>query len=463
MKRSVRVWPFVGGVVLAACSSGSTSGFGSHSSAQGGDDGGPTTTPTNQDASSGGGDAGFALAGGHDSGTGSGSGSGSNGACTYAKNDTTDHDGDGWSSADGDCNDCNKYINPGAYDVPGNGIDEDCSGKADDEPTGCDSALTSVATTDGVDGAKAMDLCRTAVEGASLPKKTWGVISADYVLPDGTSAQSSSARFQLGFGILGPLFGTSNKTQQGQHMLGLSSGTARQPTDPGYVKGVDSTGLSGGDVKGYTSKAPTGFPGTTQACPGVKFGAANDGAALRVVIRVPTNALTMSFDSDFFSCEFPHYVCSTYNDTFVVIMTPPPAGEPATANDNIAFDSTGNIISVNAGFLQILRSERQAGEVSVCRRHDQAGRHGLREGHGRVGPRVDRLADDEGLGLLAGGAGDHAPLRGVGLLRRPARHDGPRRQPDLDVCHGAEHRAACRDAPHHAAEVAPDENPRPRR
>ena len=173
------------------------------------------------------------------------------------------------------------------------------------------------------------------------------------MLPDGTATQSSNAKFETGFGILGPLFGTSNKTQQGQHMLGLSSGTARQPTDTGYVKGVAAGGLTGGFQKGYTSGAPKGFPGTTQACPGVTFGAANDGAALKLVIRVPTNALTMSFDSNFFSCEFPNYVCSAYNDTFVVIMTPPPAGEPSTANDNIAFDSKGNIISVNAGFLQV--------------------------------------------------------------------------------------------------------------
>ena len=83
------------------------------------------------------------------------------------------------------------------------------------------------------------------------------------------------------------------------------------------------------------------------------FGQPHDGAALSVVIRVPTNALTMSFDSNFFSYEFPDYVCSSYNDTYVVIMTPSPPGEPLTANNNIAFDSKGNIVSVNAGFLQV--------------------------------------------------------------------------------------------------------------
>ena len=42
----------------------------------------------------------------------------------------TDRDKDGFSSAfgGGDCNDHNPLVNPGADDVPGNGVDEDCSG-----------------------------------------------------------------------------------------------------------------------------------------------------------------------------------------------------------------------------------------------------------------------------------------------------------------------------------------------
>jgi hypothetical protein len=96
----------------------------------------------------------------------------------------------------------------------------------------------------------------------------------------------------------------------------------------------------------------------------VIFGAPNDGAGLRLVIRVPTNASTMAFDMNFFSYEFPDYICSTYNDTFVVIMSPAPAGEPASAHNNIAFDSMGNVISVNAGFIQVCDQNTVAGAAS---------------------------------------------------------------------------------------------------
>jgi len=369
MKRSVLVITLASGIVGAACSGGSGNAFDLDSGQGVGADGGPITTPTG--SGTGGGLPGGPLG----SGTGSGGtpgGGPDGGPCPYTSG-TVDHDGDGWSPADGDCNDCNKYINPGAYDVPGNGIDEDCDGHADNEPTGCDSSLSGVATTSGADGAKAMDLCRTTTTSPPLATKTWGVIQADYVTPDGNSTASSapasyvdmyqcsfaSSNFPLGFGILGPKFGTSNSVQQGQHMLGLSSGTARQPTDPGYqdVSGFD---------KCMTSGAPTGFPGQTPACGNITFGQPHDGAALRLVIRVPTNALTMSFDSNFFSFEFPDYVCSEYNDTYVVIMTPSPTGEPASANDNIAFDSKGNIISVNAGFLTVCDMPGAMGSAASC-------------------------------------------------------------------------------------------------
>jgi hypothetical protein len=45
-------------------------------------------------------------------------------------------------------------------------------------------------------------------------------------------------------------------------------------------------------------------------------------------------------------------------------MSPPPSGEPASANGNIAFDSMGNAVNVNSNFLQVCDQNTVAGAGS---------------------------------------------------------------------------------------------------
>src|SRR5215831_21156265 len=88
---------------------------------------------------------------GGDGGSGSGSGSGTN---------PNDPDGDGFTAADGDCcqdtSQCSnpELVNPGAFDVPGNGVDDDCDGKIDEGEGPCDMGLASNAS-NAMDYAKA--------------------------------------------------------------------------------------------------------------------------------------------------------------------------------------------------------------------------------------------------------------------------------------------------------------------
>lgn len=279
-----------------------------------------------------------------------------------------DHDQDGFTIGHGDCNDCDPYTNPGAYDVVGNDIDEDCNGKADDEPTGCDTGLP-IEGDDPSDGARAIDICR------KQNGNSWGLVSAQWVFPDGSSTSvNQSLRYTnpapsqpaaLSRGIL-PSFGTHVRPRMGAGMLALSSGVARS--------GVNQSdgGLSpSGAVMGTISATPPGFPKDSPACPGVRTAndhMANDGIALELTIKVPTNATALAYNLDFYTYEWPAFVCTEFNDFFVALLDS--KSETIPPDKNISFDSEGNSISVNAVFVEVcpkLAPEATEGRNYPCR------------------------------------------------------------------------------------------------
>ncbi|MFO0611753.1 MAG: choice-of-anchor L domain-containing protein [Polyangiaceae bacterium] len=213
----------------------------------------------------------------------------------------------------------------------------------------CDQNLALEAT-DPMDGAKAIGLCS-------------GVTKAEWVRADGSAlgqgdfGPGGDGDLNLGKGIL-PAFGNTVKPREGARMLVLSSGSARTPTNVGYhsVKGwwKDNTQHS----------PPPNYPKASPACPNVVSGGVYDSAGLRLEIQPPETAKGMSFDFDFYTFEFPKYICSTYNDFFVALMTPTPAGLP---DANISFDEIGNTISVNAGFLKVCHPQTASdGKFYAC-------------------------------------------------------------------------------------------------
>jgi hypothetical protein len=267
------------------------------------------------------------------------SGSGSTGSGTVCNNPPNiDGDGDGWTGAEGDCNDCDPNVNPGAIDVAdadAGMVDTDCSG-AFNPPQPCDSALA-IDSMDPMDAARAVELCQTA----TTTDKKWGVLDAKWVLPDGTPPPANP-NFHLGHGMLSG-FGPNVHVQAGARMFAVSSGTARAPTDPGYMD-------VGGFNKNYTSGSPAGFPKESPACPGVITGQPHDGTAVELTIRTPTNATGFTFDFNFFTYEWPSYVCSMFNDFFVALLSPIPMGQ---MDGNISFDKQGNPVSVNNAFVEV--------------------------------------------------------------------------------------------------------------
>ena len=338
------------GLVAAACSASKKSAFGA---------GGPGDSGSGAaSAASGAGGVMKGAGGTTTSGidlTTSGNGGATSGGNECASGENDDNDKDGFTPKQGDCNDCDKNVNPNAVEViggmsgsggggTGGGMpaDENCDGKVDELPTPCDKGLN-VASTDAFDEAKAIGLCKKS-KGALWPSGPvdWGVVTAQWTSLD-QSAPPANPKYALGHGIV-TAFGKNVKVQEGSAMMVISSGTARQPTDPGYSS-------VGGFDKQITMPFPKGkFPKESPSCPGVTTGAAHDGAATVLKIRVPSNAHGFKFNFNFYTFEWPGFVCSTFNDFFVAMLDPIPMG---LIDGNIVFDKQKNPVSVNNAFLEV--------------------------------------------------------------------------------------------------------------
>jgi hypothetical protein len=326
--------------IAAACSSGpSDSGFPS------GDDGGASSGSGGGSGSSGGGSGSGGNVG--DSSIGSFGEGGSGGAtmCNVT-NPNGDMDMDGWTPNQGDCNDCDPNVNPGAIDVlhdADGGMpywgNEDCSGMPGDNAKPCDQGLALDDVVAG-DAAKAIELCATA----TMTDRKYGVLSAAFVRADGTAFATPG--LQVG---IQSMWGTNVKVQGGQNMLAMSSGYSRTVGQTGACNGISCQ-------SNPTGTAPTGFPQDDPACPPTK--AIMDDVALELQIRVPSNATGYSFNFKFYSFEFPDWVCDTsgYNDQFVALVQPPPMGAYVPTGSpfgNISFDSNNHPVSVNMGFFDV--------------------------------------------------------------------------------------------------------------
>jgi hypothetical protein len=168
------------------------------------------------------------------------------------------------------------------------------------------------------------------------------LVDARWVLADGSPPPSEPvlrSNFHRGHALLEAL-GPNLTPTEGDTMLVLSSGTAARGDDPDYVhRNFD---------KGYVGRSPEGFPKESASCPGTITLDPFDDAGLEIDLDPPNGATGFSFDFAFLTFEWPQYICTTYNDFFVAMLEPVPAGQ---ADGNISFDGSGNPISVNNAFL----------------------------------------------------------------------------------------------------------------
>ena len=279
--------------------------------------------------------------------TGEKCGNGIDDNCNGQTDEDVDADGDGFTTCGGDCCDsasdgCGDnpaLVNPGAYEVAGNTIDDDCDGKVDEAASLCDTGLKSNTTT-AMDYAKAIDLCQTT----TMSDKTWGVISATWSGTDGTGTPDANGR------SIRAHFGTGLPPKMGASLMEISSGIAAaegesNPTydssNPGHYS---HTGLTNSPYPAdwYTANG-SNLP-NAPGCPAPTGSDANDPEMLTLKIRVPTNAQSFSMNVNFYSYEFPEWTCSPFNDFFVVLLDSAYNGQPANpADKNLAFYSDASM------------------------------------------------------------------------------------------------------------------------
>ena len=289
------------------------------------------------------------------------------GKCTPCDSNTTDCDGDGWLASEGDCCDkpgpCGsepKLVNPGAIEVVGNGIDDNCNvlvdlfDTVDTQP--CDVNLAAN-TTAGGDFAKAIGICRTTTANPAQKKdKTWGLLDAQLVRADGTPLGDHA-----GHSIRGK-FGGSILPLNGSSIAVLSNGRAADATQTG--PGPNGGAPAGNNVSyafipqsavnigscasplcikdwlGAANpplKAANQLPAAPNCGQIANPSGANDSVMLVLTLRAPTNARAFSFNSFFFSAEYPEYVCTPYNDQLIALVdtpngTPSPIPNPIDKN-----------------------------------------------------------------------------------------------------------------------------------
>ncbi|MCK5808352.1 choice-of-anchor L domain-containing protein [bacterium] len=270
--------------------------------------------------------------------------------CDGKTDNGSDRDGDGFGICEGDCcdlkADCShpEKVYPGADEIP-NGEDDNCNDEIDEGVYDCEGSST--APFSGMDLAKAIGLCHEAQEG-----DVWGVISAEILLPDGTTGVDPRA-----YNIL-PTFGSIGATS-GSTMLVFSSGEATSPIPKEHIE----QGTAARAPNDWLSKNNNMIP-NAPACVGsspTPKPTVFDPVMLKLVIKVPPLVKSFSFDTFFFSREFPGYVCGYYNDFFVALLDSKHTSEdPSLQNPydkNLAVDSEGNPLGVNLA---------KAGLFSVC-------------------------------------------------------------------------------------------------
>jgi hypothetical protein len=171
----------------------------------------------------------------------------------------------------------------------------------------CDDGLGSA----GADLAKAMELC----DGSLLS------VELTTVKPEQAAVVNS--------------YGDSYMPKAGSAMATLATG--------------EISALADKDLSIYDISTAHPLPGPNPAdgCGQADPLEVQDMAKMVMKLKAPAGASGFQFDFNFMSAEFPEFLCTEFDDTFLVML------ESQGLSGNISFDENNNVISINTGFFDV--------------------------------------------------------------------------------------------------------------
>lgn len=332
--------------------------------------GGGTTTVV------GGSGGGAASTGGGSGNTGGGAG-GSGGAGGGTSNACPDKDGDGFSLCSLDCDDNDPTVRPGQTETQ-NQKDDDCDGKVDNKIAGLDFDLDGTPYPQDCNDDQALvgpnaiedatntvdDNCNGQVDEAPVDCETQigGVTAPDYARAMGICSFVSGSSIPVGNATARAIrtkFGDLWTPRQGAKMVMISSGAAKDTNEDSSYEPQPGTDFN------TTNTHPLWSPPRCAAPSSAPL--AEDMTELKIQLKVPQNAKGISFQFNFFSAEYPEWVCTEYNDRFIAILESSaldtsklpqgscvPNSNPAACN--VSFDDKGQVVSINNGFFDVCDS-----------------------------------------------------------------------------------------------------------